>query len=245
MFCTTAEREEDLKLLGAPDGGGVGKASKMLVPTKLDADDEDADDGESDESSDDDDEVAESAATVRVCARRHSEAVQCLLTLPLLLLKDDEAELLAELERIKKERAEEAARKAAEEAAQSTAEKTEEALRGNPILQQKLGITPSFEIKRRWDDDVVFKNQVRRHPLCPWKGRHGCMAIVQFADSYVLLIDAVSEIVMGRRLAGSQRPKSDSSTTLSGMTFTAASSTDTSNSLLSLSCCSSCVECLG
>uniref|UniRef100_A0A7S1SNE1 Cwf15/Cwc15 cell cycle control protein n=1 Tax=Tetraselmis chuii TaxID=63592 RepID=A0A7S1SNE1_9CHLO len=74
---------------------------------------------------------------------------------------DDEAELLAELERIKKERAEEEARKAAEEASKAEQEKEEELRRGNPLLH---GTDASFGVKRRWDDDVVFKNQARGEP---------------------------------------------------------------------------------
>lgn len=54
------------------------------------------------------------------------------------LQDDDEAELLAELERIKAERAEEAARRAAEEAAKAEAEQQAELVRGNPLLQEKL-----------------------------------------------------------------------------------------------------------
>jgi hypothetical protein len=53
-------------------------------------------------------------------------------------LQDDEAELLAELERIKRERAEEAAKAAAEAAAKRSAEEQAELIRGNPLLQEKL-----------------------------------------------------------------------------------------------------------
>jgi len=74
---------------------------------------------------------------------------------------DDEAELLAELERIKKERAEDEARKAAEDASKAEQEKEEQLRRGNPLLH---GADPSFGVKRRWDDDVVFKNQARGEP---------------------------------------------------------------------------------
>lgn len=74
---------------------------------------------------------------------------------------DDEAELLRELERIKKEREQEAAKKAAEEAAQAASEKERELISGNPLLNS---MEPSFSIKRRWDDDVVFKNQTRGQP---------------------------------------------------------------------------------
>ncbi|GMH42743.1 hypothetical protein BSKO_10662 [Bryopsis sp. KO-2023] len=76
---------------------------------------------------------------------------------------DDEAELLAELERIKKERAEEAEKKAEEEAERELKEKEEQLLRGNPLVNRLDG-GPSFSVKRRWDDDVVFKNQTRGEP---------------------------------------------------------------------------------
>mmetsp|Transcript_35357 Transcript_35357/g.100095 ORF Transcript_35357/g.100095 Transcript_35357/m.100095 type:complete len:226 (-) Transcript_35357:66-743(-) len=76
---------------------------------------------------------------------------------------DDEAELLAELERIKKERAEEAARKEAEETEKEQQDKEEELRRGNPLLQGVVGDT-NFGVKRRWDEDVVFKNQARGEP---------------------------------------------------------------------------------
>jgi len=75
---------------------------------------------------------------------------------------DDEALLLAELERIKKERAEEAARKAAEEAAIKEKERQEQIIRGNPLLDL---VGEDHTVKRRWDDDVVFKNTCKGEPL--------------------------------------------------------------------------------
>ncbi|GLC44620.1 hypothetical protein PLESTB_001326600 [Pleodorina starrii] len=75
---------------------------------------------------------------------------------------DEEALLLAELERIKKERAEEAAKKAREEEAAAAKAKEEELRSGNPLLAG--GGEVNFNIKRRWDDDVVFKNQARGEP---------------------------------------------------------------------------------
>lgn len=77
--------------------------------------------------------------------------------------EDDEEELLAELERIKKERAEEAARKAQDEAEQLAKQKEQELVRGNPLISSL--VEPTFSIKRRWDDDVVFKNQSRGEPV--------------------------------------------------------------------------------
>ena len=59
-------------------------------------------------------------------------------------LQDEEAELLAELERIKKERAAEAARKAAEEAASAEASAKDELIRGNPLI---LGGAAPFQVR--------------------------------------------------------------------------------------------------
>jgi protein CWC15 len=70
--------------------------------------------------------------------------------------EDDTAELLAELERIKKERAEEKLRKERQQQDQEMKVKESELVRGNPLLNPT-----SFTVKRRWDDDVVFKNQAR------------------------------------------------------------------------------------
>ncbi|KAJ8412612.1 hypothetical protein AAFF_G00129480 [Aldrovandia affinis] len=83
---------------------------------------------------------------------------------------DDTAALLAELEKIKKERAEEQERKEREQKAEEERIRMENILSGNPLLnlagqqqqqQQQQQITPTqtpFSVKRRWDDDVVFKN---------------------------------------------------------------------------------------
>jgi len=75
---------------------------------------------------------------------------------------DDDAELMAELERIKKERAAERAAKEEREQAEQEKIRHENILHGNPLL------TPSgsqggvdFTVKRRWDDDVIFKNCAR------------------------------------------------------------------------------------
>eukprot|EP00239_Pterosperma_sp_CCMP1384_P004594 CAMPEP_0197849810 /NCGR_PEP_ID=MMETSP1438-20131217/13290_1 /TAXON_ID=1461541 /ORGANISM="Pterosperma sp., Strain CCMP1384" /LENGTH=233 /DNA_ID=CAMNT_0043462659 /DNA_START=180 /DNA_END=881 /DNA_ORIENTATION=- len=78
---------------------------------------------------------------------------------------EDEKELLAELERIKKERAEEAARKEAEAQKEAADAKAAELAVGNPLTAAKLGAEgDGFSVKRRWDDDVVFKNQTRNEP---------------------------------------------------------------------------------
>eukprot|EP00735_Rhodelphis_limneticus_P006718 TRINITY_DN1914_c0_g1::TRINITY_DN1914_c0_g1_i1::g.23114::m.23114 TRINITY_DN1914_c0_g1::TRINITY_DN1914_c0_g1_i1::g.23114 ORF type:complete len:221 (+),score=29.94,sp/Q0VFP5/CWC15_XENTR/48.28/3e-42,Cwf_Cwc_15/PF04889.7/1.7e-67 TRINITY_DN1914_c0_g1_i1:101-763(+) len=75
---------------------------------------------------------------------------------------DDEAELMAELEKIKRERAEEQAKKERERLEQEQKEKQERIVGGNPLLN--LEGNASFGVKRRWDDDVVFRNQARGEP---------------------------------------------------------------------------------
>lgn len=134
------EREEDLRLLetaGAPRAGGLGGGSGVQQHRTLvpkAADADDEDDADDSDGSSDDED-------------------------------DDEAELLAELDRIKQERAEEAARKAAVAASAAEKEQQAELVRGNPLLQEKLAAQdPSFALKRRWDDDVVFRNQTRGEP---------------------------------------------------------------------------------
>jgi len=81
--------------------------------------------------------------------------------------EDDTAELMAELNRIKKERAEEQAKVQQEEKEESERIRTENILSGNPLMNPaKKGAgggdnKSSFAVKRRWDDDVVFKNCAR------------------------------------------------------------------------------------
>jgi protein CWC15 len=75
--------------------------------------------------------------------------------------EDDTAELLAELNRIKKERAMEEAKAEAEKTAQEEKIRMENILTGNPLI---AGTKTDFKVKRRWDDDVVFKNCARNEP---------------------------------------------------------------------------------
>ncbi|CAN4097130.1 unnamed protein product [Withania somnifera] len=72
--------------------------------------------------------------------------------------EDDTEALLAELEQIKKEKAEEKLRKERQEQEEELKAKEAELLRGNPLLNNQ---PTTFSVKRRWDDDVVFKNQAR------------------------------------------------------------------------------------
>lgn len=74
---------------------------------------------------------------------------------------DDTEALMAELNKIKKERAAEQAKQEAERNAREEKIRVENILKGNPLLS-KPGTsgagTSDFKVKRRWDDDVVFKN---------------------------------------------------------------------------------------
>lgn len=63
---------------------------------------------------------------------------------------------MRELEKIKRERAEQKAREEAEQSKQVQEQREEDIALGNPLLNPK-----AFNVKRRWDDDVVFKNQAR------------------------------------------------------------------------------------
>ncbi|CAG8620927.1 12955_t:CDS:2, partial [Funneliformis mosseae] len=69
--------------------------------------------------------------------------------------EDDAIALQLELEKIRKERAEEKERQEFDKLEADERQRQEEALVGNPILNK------DFSVKRRWDDDVIFKNQAR------------------------------------------------------------------------------------
>ena len=68
--------------------------------------------------------------------------------------EDETAALMRELEKIKKERAEAKAKEERERAAEEEEQREIDVARGNPLLNKA-----DFTMKRRWDDDVVFKNQ--------------------------------------------------------------------------------------
>lgn len=79
--------------------------------------------------------------------------------------EDEEAALQAELAKIRAEREAVKARERAEEEAEEQAKMEEAALMGNPLLGGSSGIEVSTgRIKRRWNDDVVFRNQARGQP---------------------------------------------------------------------------------
>jgi protein CWC15 len=136
------DRGERFRDVSAADGTGASKGETRFQPKSVDADESDDDDSEASEESDSD--------------------------------EDDTAALLAELERIKKERAEESARRAAEAEEREALEKAEEFASGNPLLNLSTSGSGArgaedaqthFGVKRRWDDDVVFKNQTRNEPV--------------------------------------------------------------------------------
>ncbi|CCX05091.1 Cwf15/Cwc15 cell cycle control family protein [Pyronema domesticum] len=73
--------------------------------------------------------------------------------------EDETAELLRELEKIKRERAEQREKEEREKEEKEREKKEFDIARGNPLLNPKS--TADFNVKRRWDDDVIFKNQAR------------------------------------------------------------------------------------
>ncbi|CAH4003439.1 protein CWC15 homolog [Pieris rapae] len=78
---------------------------------------------------------------------------------------DDTAALLAELNKIKKERAIEQAKKDAEKKQEEERIRMENILSGNPLLNYSAAAQKNdLKVKRRWDDDVVFKNCARSEP---------------------------------------------------------------------------------
>jgi len=71
-----------------------------------------------------------------------------------------QAALMVELARIKKEREEEARRKEKEQRELEAADKKGGMETSNPLLQNQSG----GPMKKKWNDDVVFKNQARDEP---------------------------------------------------------------------------------
>ncbi|KAM7499026.1 hypothetical protein LguiA_023440 [Lonicera macranthoides] len=115
--------------------GSKGDFEDRVIRRSADADDADVD-IKSDEDSDDDDDDDDD---------------------------DDTEALMAELEQIKKERAEEKLRLERLQQEEELKVKEAELIRGNPLLNNPT----SFSVKRRWDDDVVFKNQARGEAKTP------------------------------------------------------------------------------
>lgn len=72
--------------------------------------------------------------------------------------EDEEAELLRELEKLKREREEEREKEEEEKRFEDEKELLDQVLTGNPLLN----FGP--QIKRKWNDDVIFKNQANDEP---------------------------------------------------------------------------------
>ncbi|OAA38563.1 Cwf15/Cwc15 cell cycle control protein [Metarhizium rileyi] len=70
--------------------------------------------------------------------------------------EDEDAELQRELERVRREREEKKKREEGERAKEEEEARERNIALGNPLLNKQ-----DYTIKRRWDDDVVFKNQAR------------------------------------------------------------------------------------
>ncbi|CAG9837061.1 unnamed protein product [Diabrotica balteata] len=79
---------------------------------------------------------------------------------------DDTEALLAELNKIKQERAHEMAKKEVERRHEEERIRMENILSGNPLLvHYSSGSNKTdHKVKRRWDDDVVFKNCAKSEP---------------------------------------------------------------------------------
>ncbi|KAK5135507.1 hypothetical protein LTR08_005142 [Meristemomyces frigidus] len=79
--------------------------------------------------------------------------------------EDETAEILRELAKIKAERAEAAAKVAAAQAVKDAEQREKDIALGNPLLNEGVGGAGGGGVfggvQRRWDDDVVFKNQGR------------------------------------------------------------------------------------
>ena len=71
--------------------------------------------------------------------------------------EDETAELMRELAKIKAERAAAAEAEAAAQAKKDEEQREKDIALGNPLLNPNK----DYGVKRRWDDDVVFKNQAR------------------------------------------------------------------------------------
>ena len=78
--------------------------------------------------------------------------------------EDEEAALQAELAKIRAEREAAKKKKDEEEAARNEEKLEEAALLGNPLLAASNSNGGSGRLKRRWNEDVVFRNQAKGEP---------------------------------------------------------------------------------
>ncbi|EGD74037.1 hypothetical protein PTSG_05731 [Salpingoeca rosetta] len=120
-------------ITGAADEAKTSRPSKLLAITTDEADEDLPEDDESADESDSDSDSDDD--------------------------DDDTAQLLAELEKIKKERAAEQARKEELKAEEESRVRLASIVKGNPLLND--GQSGDFTVKRRWDEDTVFKNCAR------------------------------------------------------------------------------------
>ena len=81
---------------------------------------------------------------------------------------DETAALMAELQKIKREKAVDEREKEEKRKQEEEKIRMENILSGNPLLKEKYAGPSSdksdLKVKRRWDDDVVFKNCSRAEP---------------------------------------------------------------------------------
>lgn len=144
------EEEEPAQVRGAIEDGASGGAKRKISDARAD-DAEEEEDYESkkrrvlEESKDID---ADSESDSDESEESDSEE------------EDEQADLMRELAKIKAERAEQAAVQAAKEAAAQEEQREKDIALGNPLLNAEQGRS-EYGVKRRWDDDVVFKNQAR------------------------------------------------------------------------------------
>lgn len=74
---------------------------------------------------------------------------------------DSEDELQRELEKIKQERAEQKLREEEKQKARELEEREKEIAYGNPLLNPGSSSNSGTSSRRKWNDDVVFKNQAK------------------------------------------------------------------------------------
>ncbi|KAM7197034.1 Pre-mRNA-splicing factor Cwf15/Cwc15 [Naviculisporaceae sp. PSN 640] len=129
---TSATHKRPLELTNADGDGDAEDAEAKRRRILEETRDIDADDSEEEDDDDDDDSDEDSDDD------------------------DEEAELMRELARIKREKQEKKEQEERERAAAEQESRERDIALGNPLLNK-----PDFNIKRRWDDDVVFRNQAR------------------------------------------------------------------------------------
>ena len=159
--------------LAVENGGADEEANKRrkLLQEALEMDKDDEDENEGSEKGEDT-KMSEAKEDSDECVILQASVCFCLTIFFELVRDDDEdedddeeddtAELLRELEKIKRERAEEKERQEREQSASSAAQREAEIATANPLLNlaAALGQTPgisttapgTFAVKRRWDD---------------------------------------------------------------------------------------------